>query len=144
MNKQDNKNVKRKFIRDGLFYQPTSPDEKPHLIGTKCRVCGYSAFPKRPVCPWCLKEGTMDEVALSSRGRINSFTIARVAPLGFKAPYIAAFIDLPEGPRLFSIITGCEPSEEALDIGKEAELLIDKIGDDEEGNELIGYMFRPV
>ena len=92
----------------------------------------------------CLQEGTMDEVPLSTRGKINTFTISRVAPLGFNAPYIQAFVDLPEGPRVFSLITGCEASEAAIEIGSEVEMVIEKICNDEEGSELIGYKFRPI
>jgi len=86
----------------------------------------------------------MQEIALSSRGEIDTFTVVHVAPVGFKAPYIQAYVDLPEGPRVFSLITGCEPSESALKTGTEVELVIDKITEDEKGNDLIGYKFRPI
>jgi uncharacterized OB-fold protein len=91
-----------------------------------------------------MSEDTMREMALSTRGRIDTFTVVHVAPRGFKAPYIQAFVDLPEGPRIFSLITGCEPSEEVLKTGTEVELVIEKITEDEEGNDLIGYKFRPI
>jgi len=81
---------KQKPFAEGLFYQPPSPKEKPHLIGSKCRECGYVSFPRTMVCPICMKEGTMNEVALSTRAKINSFTVARVAPQGFEAPYVKA------------------------------------------------------
>lgn len=144
MNQENNKSVRRKPIKVGLFYEPRSPNEKPFLIGSKCILCGYVAFPQRPICPLCIREGTMNEIALSTRGKINSFTISRVAPVGFKAPYIQALVDLPEGPRIFSLISGCEPSEDALKIGSEVELVIERICEDEEGTEIIGYKFRPI
>ena len=144
MRPENNKSTKKKPIKEGLFYQPTSPDEKPYLVGSRCTVCGYVSFPKRPVCPMCIKEGTMKEVALSTRGKINTFTISRVTSGGFQAPYIQAYVDLPEGSRVFTLITGCEPSEGALEMGTEVEMVIDKICEDEDGNELIGYKFRPV
>ncbi len=140
----ENKEIRQKPIREGLFYQPISPNERPYLIGSKCNLCGYVSFPKRVICPMCLKEGTMKEVPLSNKGKINTFTISRVAPVGFKAPYIQAYVDLPEGPKVFSLITGCEPSGEALQIGTEVELVIDKIREDDEGYEIIGYKFRPI
>ncbi len=144
MSQERIRTVKQKPIKEGLFYQPASPEEKPYLIGSKCSVCGYVSFPKRQVCPMCINEGTMKEISLSSRGKINTFTISRVAPIGFKAPYIQAYVDLPEGPRVFSLITGCEPSEEAVKIGTDVELVIEKITEDSEGNDLIGYKFRPL
>jgi uncharacterized OB-fold protein len=67
-----------------------------------------------------------------------------VASPGFAAPYFQAYVDLPEGVTLFSLITGCEPKEEALQEGMEMELVLEKVGEDERGNELIGYKFRPV
>jgi uncharacterized OB-fold protein len=141
---EESRKTKRRPIKEGLFHEPDSPNGKPYLIGSQCSSCGYVSFPKRPICPMCLEDGTMNEIPLSRKGKINTFTISRVAPLGFKAPYIQAFVDLPEGPRVFSLITGCEASESAMDIGSEVELVIEKICVDEEGGELIGYKFRPV
>ena len=40
-----------KPVQAGLFHMPTSTDEKPYLIGSKCRECGLISWPKRPVCP---------------------------------------------------------------------------------------------
>ena len=129
---------------EGLFKEPESPGESPHLIGSKCKQCGFVAFPKNEVCPVCLIDGTMEELLFGERAKLDSFAISRVAPKGFTPPYIQAFVDLPEGPRIFSIITGCEPTEDALQPGTELELTIGKICDDEEGNERISYLYRPV
>ena len=131
-------------VEVGLYYQPLIPSEKPYLIGSKCCSCGCVTFPKKVVCPACIRDDTMEEIPLNRRGRIYSFTVVQIAPPGFVAPYIQAVVDLAEGPRIFSLITGCEPSEESLEIGMEVELVIDKICEDEEGNELIGYKFQPV
>jgi len=135
---------KRLPILPGVIYEATSPGEKSYLIGSKCTACGRTFFPKQSVCRVCMREDTMQETALSTRGKIDTFTVVHVAPMGFKAPYIQAFIDLPEGVRIFSLITGCDPSENALKTGAEVELVIDKITEDEKGNDLIGYKFRPV
>jgi uncharacterized OB-fold protein len=131
-------------ILPGIFHEATSPTDKSYLIGSRCSVCGRSFFPKQSVCRACMRDDSMQEIALSSRGKIDTFTVVHVAPMGFKAPYIQAYVDLPEGPRIFSLITGCEPSEEALKTGTEVELVIDKITEDEKGNDLIGYKFRPI
>ena len=136
---------KKRFpVLPGIMHEATSPNETSYLIGSKCRACGRTFFPKQSVCRVCMREDTMQETALSTRGKIDTFTVVHVAPMGFKAPYIQAFVDLPEGPRIFSLITGCEPSEDALKTGTEVELVIDKITEDEKGNDLIGYKFRPV
>jgi uncharacterized OB-fold protein len=136
---------KKRFpILPGIIHEATSADDKSYLIGSKCSTCGRTFFPKQSVCRICMREDTMQETALSTRGKIDTFTVVHVAPIGFKAPYIQAFVDLPEGPRIFSLITGCEPSENALKTGTEVELVIDKITEDEKGNDLVGYKFRPV
>ena len=131
-------------ILSGVFHEGASPDEKSCLIGSRCSKCGRTFFPKRFMCPVCLKEGTIEDVPLSTKGRIDTYSVVQVAPMGFTAPYIQAFVDLPEGPRVFTIIAGCEPSEDAIAEGQEVELVIDKIREDEQGNDLIGYKFRPV
>jgi uncharacterized OB-fold protein len=85
----------------------------------------------------------MEEVPLSRRGRIYSWTVARVAPQGFTAPYFVAYVDLDDGPRIFSLISGVDPETETLENGMEVELVIERIGSDEQGNDVIGYKFRP-
>lgn len=86
----------------------------------------------------------MQDIPLSQRGRLYSFTVAHVAPLGFRAPYLQAFIDLPEGPRIFSLISeDVPPREDALEEGMEMELVIERVRDDEAGNPVVSYKFRP-
>ena len=135
---------KRLPILPGLIHEATSPDDKSYLIGSRCRNCGRSFFPRRSVCRVCLRDDTMEDTALSTRGKIDTFAVVHVAPLGFKAPYIQAFVHLPEGPRVFALITGVEPGEDALKDGQEVEMVVEKITEDENGNDLIGYKFRPV
>ena len=135
---------KRLPILPGLYHEGIGPSGKSYLIGSKCNDCGRIFFPKRAICNVCQKDNTMEETALSTIGKIDTYSVVQVAPIGFKAPYIQAFVDLPEGIRIFSIITGCEPSENAIAEGQEVELVIDKIREDEKGNDIIGYKFRPV
>jgi uncharacterized OB-fold protein len=142
MNQETQK--KRHPILPRIIHEAASPSDKSYLIGSRCRVCGRTFFPKQSVCRICMVDDTMEETALSTKGKIDTFTVVHVAPMGFKAPYIQAFVDLPEGPRIFSLITGCEPSEDALKTGVEVEVVIDKITEDEKGNDLIGYKFRPI
>jgi len=86
----------------------------------------------------------MNEKPLSRRGKIYSFSCCAVAPKGVTAPYIIGLVDLPEGPRLASIITVKEPSPTALGIGDDVELIIGKTGVDEQGQDIINYLFKPV
>jgi uncharacterized OB-fold protein len=131
-------------IEEGLFYQPTSSQEKPYLIGSKCNRCGNVTFPKMQVCPRCAMKGTMMEVHLNGRGKLDTFSIVNAALPGFKAPSIQAYVKLEEGPRIWSLITGVEPDEKALKIGMDVELIVEKVREDAQGNEVISYQFRPV
>ena len=85
----------------------------------------------------------MEEALLEGRGKLDSFSIVNAALPGFKAPSIQAYINLVEGPKIWSLITGCEPNEDALKIGMEMELVIDKVREDKEGNEIISFQFKP-
>lgn len=131
-------------IEKGLFHVPTSSDDKPYLIGSKCSSCNLVTFPKREVCPRCVKRGTMSEYHIYGKGRLNTFSIVNAALPGFKAPSIQAYVDLDEGPRIWSLITGIDANPDALRIGMELELVVEKVREDREGNEYTSYQFRTV
>ena len=130
-------------IEEGLFDEAASSDERPYLIGNKCKECGLTAFPKTPVCPRCMKQDTMEETKFEGKGTLDSFSIVQAALPGFKAPSIQAYINIENGPTIWSLVTGCEPTEDALKMGMEMEMVIDKVREDEEGNELMSYQFKP-
>ncbi len=58
-----------------------------------------------------------------------------------KAPYAYGLIDLPE-VRVRALFTGCDFKD--LRIGMEVELVIEKLGEDDKGKEVIAHMFRPI
>ncbi len=131
-------------VLPGLLNVGARPDHGDgYLIGSKCRTCGRVFFPRCVACLVCMTE-TVEEIPLSRRGTIDTFTVVHVAPIGFKPPYIQAFVDLPEGPRIFSLITGCDPLKNDLKEGAPVEIVIEKVREDEKGNDLIGYKFRPI
>lgn len=81
-------------VIEGLFHLPASPSEEPYLIGSKCKLCGYVSFPKRAVCPICVKGSTMQEAPLGRYGTIKYFSISRISQPGFPAPYVQSFVQL--------------------------------------------------
>jgi uncharacterized OB-fold protein len=141
-----NTSEKKKIpVREGLWTIPSSLGEAPQLIGSKCTACGEVYFPKREkgICIHCQHRG-LEEVKLSRRGKIHSFSIIMQQPTQFyrgKAPYAYGYIDLPE-VRVQAHFTGCDFSE--LKLGMPVELVIEKLGEDEKGNEIMAHMFRPV
>ena len=133
---------------EGLF---TMPPEEPRLIGNKCKSCGSIFFPKATSCqnPYCKKAEPLEEVKFGSRGKLFTFTANYFqppppyhAPDPF-VPYANGWIELPEGVRVHTMIApGYD--EKSLKIGMEMELIRDKLYEDEEGNEVLSWKYKPV
>jgi len=86
----------------------------------------------------------MRDIEIGRRGRLYSHTIARFAPKGFNAPYFQAFIDLDEGPRIFSLIGAeCPVEDGVLDDGMEMQLVIEPLADTPENKEILSYKYVP-
>jgi uncharacterized protein len=123
---------------------PSDPAQLPALLGAKCRDCGTVVFPKMPVCPSCHHNGTMQDKEMGRKGRLYSHTIARFAPKGFKAPFFQAFIDLDEGPRIFSLIGAqCPVEHGVLEDGMEMWLVIEPLADTLESKDILSYKYVP-
>jgi uncharacterized OB-fold protein len=56
-------------------------------------------------------------------------------------PYAIGFVELPEGVRIQTLFTGCDP--ENLRTGMKMEMVIERLQEDEMGNEIVTYKFRP-
>lgn len=120
-----------------------APGEEPALEGSRCPDCGDTFYPPRHVCLSCYREG-LDRVALSRRGKLHTFTVARMSlPKALvTAPYVIAQVELPEGVIIPTVLTGIEPEEAR--IGMELELVVEKASTDADGNEVMAFKFRPV
>jgi len=123
---------------------PSNSTQAPALPGSKCAACGTVVFPKMPVCPSCGRNGQMRSIPIGQKGKLFSHTIARFAPQGFVAPFFQAFIDLDEGPRIFSLI-GAECPVEAgvLEDGMEMRIVVEPLADTPENKELLTYKYVP-
>jgi len=134
---------KKIAVREGLYRIPSSPGDKGYLIASKCKDCGECFHPQREVCLNCYSTN-LEEVALSRKGKVWTYTIARQtypgAPL--TTPFIVAQVELPEHVTVMSNITDC--ALDAVKIGMDVELYFWKVRDDENGNEVIAYAFRPI
>ncbi len=128
------------------------PDpERPALLGSCCLSCGNITFPKEMVScrnPAC--DGTeLEEIRLSGRGRVWSYTDARYAP---PPPYVAAdpyvpfalaAVELPAERIvvLGQVVPGV--SVDDLSVGDEVELVVDTLYEDDE-HEYLVWKWRPV
>src|SRR3990170_1180503 len=90
--------------------------DSPALLGSRCPQCGEHFYPPRYVCLNCYHEG-LEEVALSTRGELYSFTIARAAlPRTLMTPpHVIAQGQLTEGGPGPTVLTEIDP--EAARIG---------------------------
>ena len=115
---------------------------RPLLIGRRCPDCGCSFFPSRVICARCSRIG-LEEVELSGCGKIWSYTIAHQAPPGavVQPPYAIAQVELPEHVLVQSLVTDCRPEDVRIDM--EVEIAPVKVGQDEDGRDLVAFAFRP-
>ena len=129
-----------KFIEDRWFKMTT---DGIRLMGSKCLSCKKTFFPKKKICPECFDENLID-AALSNRGTLHAYAMSVMGPPTIEKPYVQAYVDLPEGIKLFSLLKDWEPIDEKLKIGMNMEMVVERISVDPAGNNIIGYKFRPV
>lgn len=116
----------------------------PHLIGTRCTKCGNAFFPPRYVCSYCLTDKGIEKATLGNKGKLYAYTVINVARRDFNPPYPFGFVIIePEMIRIPTLLTGI-PEDTTLESGTEMEMVIEKLRDDNEGNEIVTYKFRPV
>ena len=92
--------------------------KKHELRMQKCTRCGYIRFPVSIVCPKC-HSMEAEWTRLSGRGKGYSYIIYHQAyHPSYKddIPYAVAIIQLDEGPRMESNITGCQMEDIKIDM----------------------------
>ncbi len=114
---------------------PMNPDSKPFwdataddkLLLPKCDKCSTVIWYPREFCPAC---GSLEVswITASGKGSVYSFSIVRKgeAMYGAAAPYVLAYVELDEGPRIMTNIVGCEP--ESVKIGQEVSVVFHDTG----------------
>ena len=87
------------------------------LVLQRCKSCGSVQHRPRAVCVSCLDD-EIEHFVASGRGSVYTYTITNqngVPPFRDAVPYVLAYVELEEGPRLMTNIVGCEP--DAVSIG---------------------------
>lgn len=101
------------------------------LVIQRCVSCGALVWCPRPLCMECGGE-RLEWTPMSGRGKVYSFTVIREVvgrgARGFEneIPYVVAWVDLQEGPRLVSNIVGCPV--EKVEIGMAVEAVFEEAG----------------
>jgi uncharacterized OB-fold protein len=118
-------------------YWDAAREEK--LLIKRCGACGRAHFYPRPFCPHCWSTDVTWEEA-SGRGTLYTYSIVHrndLPPFGERVPYVAAVVDLDEGPRMQTNLEGYG-SEDDIRIGMAVQVAFRK-----ETDEFTFPVFRP-
>ncbi|MDF2955247.1 MAG: OB-fold protein [Candidatus Alkanophagales archaeon MCA70_species_2] len=114
---------------------------KLRLVGFKCKSCGEINLPRRRICRKCRKPSEFEEVKLSRKGSLYTFTIVEYGPPGLERKYAVGVAELKEGVRLIGRLTDCKPED--VKVGMPVELVLRKVIE-RGGLVEYGYAFRPL
>lgn len=98
------------------------------LLVPRCRSCGKAFWYPRGFCPWC-HSGDLEWNESSGTGTIYSFTVTErgQGPWAEVVPYVVAYVELDEGPRLLTNLVEVDPDR--LDVGQRVRVTFDQAGD---------------
>ncbi|MFJ9179140.1 Zn-ribbon domain-containing OB-fold protein [Streptomyces sp. NPDC102360] len=90
------------------------------LLLRHCAACGRDHHYPREFCPFCWSDSPEDVGWREASGRATLYTWSVVhrndlPPFGGRTPYVAAVVDLAEGPRMMTEIVDC--AEPGLRVG---------------------------
>ena len=80
------------------------------LVISRCATCGEAHYYPRPFCPRCGGDDVSWEDA-SGRATLYTWSVVHqndLPPFNEKVPYVAAVVDLDEGPRMMTNVVGCD------------------------------------
>jgi uncharacterized OB-fold protein len=89
------------------------------LLIRHCAACDRVHHYPREFCPYCWSEDVTWRPA-SGRATLYTWSVVHrndLPPFGDRVPYVAAVVDLAEGPRMMTEVVGCPEAE--LRIGME-------------------------
>ena len=112
-------------------------DEK--LLLKHCTACDRHHYYPRPFCPHCWSD---DVEWVEASGGASLYTYSTVyvndlPPFGPQVPYVAAVVDLDEGPRMMTRLVGC--TKDTITIGMRLKVAYEQVPD----NELKMAVFEP-
>ncbi|MFC8124749.1 Zn-ribbon domain-containing OB-fold protein [Streptomyces sp. NPDC057302] len=105
-----------------------------HLLIRRCGSCGKAHHYPREFCPYCWSEEGSWERA-SGRATLYTWSVVHrndLPPFGSRVPYVAAVVDLAEGPRMMTEVVDCEEDAPGvLRIGMALEVAFREAGEGE-------------
>ena len=108
------------------------------LLIKHCNACGKYHFYPRPFCPYCWSDD-VEWFEASGRATLYTWSVVHrndLPPFPERLPYVAAVVDLEEGPRVMTNIVDCDPAD--LRIGMDLVVDFRSLTDD-----ITAPVFRP-
>lgn len=113
-----------------------TPDDAPFWAGLaesrvvlpRCTNCGTWIWYPRGFCPVCHRQ-SVEWLEVSGQGSVYSYTISTrgLGPWQERAPYVIAYVELEEGPRVMTNLVGITP--EKVSIGQAVKAVVEFEGD---------------
>lgn len=86
------------------------------LVLQRCRSCGVVQHKPRALCATCLS-ADIEHFVASGRGHVHTFTVTnqnQQLPFRDACPYVLAYVELEEGPRVLTNIVGVDPAHVSI------------------------------
>jgi uncharacterized OB-fold protein len=99
------------------------------LLLKRCLDCGTVIWYPRVICPECASLRT-EWFEAAGRGRVYSYTVNHRGEGAYQGspPFVLAYVELDEGPRMMTNIVGAEEPE--LAVGLPVEVVFHSAGDE--------------
>jgi len=95
------------------------------IVLQRCRACRTVQHKPRGLCASCLSSD-LEHFVASGRGTVYSCTVTHqngVPAFRDAVPYVLAYVDLEEGPRLMTNVVGCPPEDVTIGMAVRAEFV---------------------
>ncbi len=99
------------------------------LVLPRCDACGYVIWYPRRFCPVC-RGREVSWIDATGQGHVYSFTVVRRVrggPWAGAGPYVIAYVELDEGPRVMTNVVGCDPDD--VRVGMPVEVVFERSDD---------------
>jgi uncharacterized OB-fold protein len=103
-----------------------------------CSDCGLAHHYPRPFCPECWSDN-VEWIDATGRATLYTWSIVHVNPLppfNERLPYVAAVVELEEGPKMMTNVIDCDPG--SLEVGMALVVDFKTLTD-----EIMAPVFRP-
>jgi uncharacterized OB-fold protein len=111
---------------------PVTPETKPfwdaaadnRLVLPRCTSCQTVIWYPRTFCPACHTEG-VEWIDASGQGTVYSYAVTHKGegPFAAVSPFVLAYVELDEGPRVLTNIVDCDPA--AVSVGQRVTVTFD-------------------